>query len=374
MSLPTAEAAVNAAPDDDAAWQVYGDALQAAGDPRGELMAVQRKLTSSADATTFARERELIAAHAETWLFEGVKPMLEKMRLASRREGAPLEITWKQGFPSTITLEGTAYRSTLRTDPAELWTKLSEQPNNVRFVRSLTFGSMPSGDDADWGECVDALKKYTPPWLRALSFERGDYWDISSTSLFGLDAELWKLLPRLEELTIEMGQIGLADIDLPALKKLVIISGGFDDLGAVQKARAPKLEHLSLWFGSPEYGGIEDGAELVDWLSTPPPAHLKHLGLCNAIFADQLPKAVLGSKWLAQLTSLDLSQGTMGDEGAAVLLENAERFRHLTKLNLDRGYFSDAMVEKLKAAFPAVQLENLEGEAPPEDRYVALAE
>jgi uncharacterized protein (TIGR02996 family) len=58
-------AAVHADPDDLETRLVYGDALSEAGDPRGELIALQCHRGS---APAGERERELLASHGNTWL------------------------------------------------------------------------------------------------------------------------------------------------------------------------------------------------------------------------------------------------------------------------------------------------------------------
>ncbi|MFZ5446822.1 MAG: TIGR02996 domain-containing protein [Myxococcota bacterium] len=374
MSIESAEAAVLANPDDDRAWQVYSDALQAVGDPRGELIALQARLARGDDPAALERERALIAAHLATWLWPEAGPLLEKTRLASG-QGVPLDLTWRYGFPSQVVIQGVSYRSEVPFPGlGETWLRLASRPENVRFVRAVTFGSAPVGDEANWDDAAQAIAARPPPLLRALTFDRGHYWDISSTSLFGLDGGFWKALPRLEELSIEMGQIGLSDIDAPALRSFSVVSSSFDDacVEAVTQAKWPLLERLSLSFGDPNYGGLEDSASVAALLAGPRPAH--HLGLCNAMFSDEFPAMLLSSSWLPGLTSLDLSDGTLGDAGAQVLLDNRERFRGLTALNLGHGYFSDEMVERLKASFPFVELDDLQGEAEPDDRYVSVSE
>jgi uncharacterized protein (TIGR02996 family) len=59
-------AAVYANPADDGARQVYGDALLEAGDPRGELIALQFKKKLKLEEKK--RVRELLKQHAEGWL------------------------------------------------------------------------------------------------------------------------------------------------------------------------------------------------------------------------------------------------------------------------------------------------------------------
>lgn len=360
-------------PDDEAAWQVYADALQAAGDPRGELMAVQAR--SATDAAAREREAALIAAHASQWLFDGVQPLLGKTRLAGRSDGSPLRLEWKHGFPVAVTIEGVGHRSEVTfAGLGETWRSLNIEPRNMRFVRRLVFDSASNNDsEPSWSDAVDAVSEHTPPWLRSVSFDRGNFWDISSTSIH-VDGAFWKAVPQLEELYLEIGQINLGAIDAPALKKFSIVSGGFSDVDTIAVAKWPALEHLSLYFGRDEYGGLEEPGPVQQLLATAAPSKLKHLGLCNAVFADDVPALLLGSKWLAQLDSLDLSRGTMGDVGANVLLKNAETFRHLRVLDLSRGYFSDGVVAQLRATFPGVVLNDLARDADPEDRYVSLSE
>jgi len=66
-------AGIIAAPDDDAARLVYADALLEHGDPRGELIVLQ---VSGGDPD---RERELLDAHANTWLGE-LAPIVKSFR------------------------------------------------------------------------------------------------------------------------------------------------------------------------------------------------------------------------------------------------------------------------------------------------------
>jgi uncharacterized protein (TIGR02996 family) len=68
-------------PLDDALRLVYGDALQAAGDPRGELIALQ---CARGDAPPSRRERELLAAHDRAWLGP-IEPIVRKQGLVYRR-------------------------------------------------------------------------------------------------------------------------------------------------------------------------------------------------------------------------------------------------------------------------------------------------
>nr|WP_034263025.1 hypothetical protein [Actinospica robiniae] len=82
----------------------------------------------------------------------------------------------------------------------------------------------------------------------------------------------------------------------------------------------------------------------------------------------------------AMLETLDLSLGTLGDEGAASLLAG-QPLTHLAKLDLHHHFMSDAMMQRLRAALPGVDLDLSEQEEPeewdddePPMRYIAVSE
>ena len=79
--LEALHAAVYAAPDDDAPRAVLADALQDAGDPRGELIALQLR-EHAGDATSEMRERAraLVRKHGKTWLGE-LRPITYRAEL-----------------------------------------------------------------------------------------------------------------------------------------------------------------------------------------------------------------------------------------------------------------------------------------------------
>ncbi len=78
-------AAIYAHPDDDARRSVYADALLEAGDPRGELIALQLRQVRD------ARTQALLDRYSATWLGP-----LAAIVMASE---------WKRGFPEAVTLD-----------------------------------------------------------------------------------------------------------------------------------------------------------------------------------------------------------------------------------------------------------------------------
>lgn len=73
---------------------------------------------------------------------------------------------------------------------------------------------------------------------------------------------------------------------------------------------------------------------------------LTHLGLMNSEEQDDIARRVL------ELNVLELSCGTLTDNGAEALLEHKDRIAHLEILDLHHHYLTPEMQEKLKATLP----------------------
>jgi uncharacterized protein (TIGR02996 family) len=97
--LAALERAVFANPDDDAPRLVLADALLEAGDPRGELIALQCRETL--DKEQRAREKELIASHGKTWL----GPLAPILRASFRFERGFLAACEVNGLKAEIIAE-----------------------------------------------------------------------------------------------------------------------------------------------------------------------------------------------------------------------------------------------------------------------------
>ena len=81
-----------------------------------------------------------------------------------------------------------------------------------------------------------------------------------------------------------------------------------------------------------------------------------------------------GGSVLDTIKVLDLSMGTLSDDGAKALLNNP-RIRELDKLDLHYHYMSDEMMEALRALPIQVDVSDQQDfEEDPEDRYVAVSE
>lgn len=199
---------------------------------------------------------------------------------------------------------------------------------------------------------------------------------------------LLEAFPRLEELRVRgsfetwQERIPFAPFRHGALRTLVFESGGLaaEAIRAVGRSELPELEHLEFYFGDPEYGGdgeVRDIDWLLDGAGLP---KLRHLGLRDSPIEDEIAAAVAHAPVVARLETLDLSLGTLGDEGAAALLAG-QPLTHLTKLDLHHHFMSDVMMQRLREALPGVELDLSDQEEPddwdddePPQRYIAVSE
>ena len=133
----------------------------------------------------------------------------------------------------------------------------------------------------------------------------------------------------------------------------------------------PKLERLALCFGDRNYGcdcTAGDVARLVDQALPPT---LVHLGLANAAFADELVPLLARSPLLRQLRTLDLSLGTLSDDGAALIVQHADAFAHLERLDISETSVTTSGVGALRRVVREVVDNEMK---PAADRYCAIGE
>ncbi|MFC6593146.1 STM4015 family protein [Deinococcus lacus] len=172
--------------------------------------------------------------------------------------------------------------------------------------------------------------------------------------------------------------LSLGQLDLSELVELQVQAGGLsaEVVREVMKARLPKLEHLELYLGTDNYGAtssVDDLTPLLDGTLFP---RLKYLGLKNSDYQDAIAQVIADAPALDGLETLDLSMGTLSDEGGQALL-GSERVKTLSKLDLHHHFMSDEMMQKLEGL--GIEVDVSEQEESDEDdgevwRYVALGE
>ncbi|MFJ8920151.1 STM4015 family protein [Streptomyces sp. NPDC102415] len=267
------------------------------------------------------------------------------------------------------------------------WKRFTESVE-LEKVRALIFGS--PWYDGDGGSSPDELLGLRSRFIGLEALFLGDLEDeeamISTIGLGGL-TELLEAFPGLRELAMRGGD----GLEFPVtghegLRVLRVESGGLPREAAAQIAAAslPSLEHLELWLGDDWYGGGARVEDLAPLLACTGKAALRHLGLQNSPVQDELAAALASAPVVGGLTSLSLSMGTLGDEGAEALL-SGQPLSHLRELDLSHHYLSQDMMLRIWTELePQGVRVNLTGRQEEEDedddwaeesgRYIAVSE
>ena len=164
-------------------------------------------------------------------------------------------------------------------------------------------------------------------------------------------SRLWAALPGLKALTIKGSMdLVLGEIVHEGLESLTIICGGLpsDVIESIQNARLPKLKKLLLYIGVDNYGFDGDADTIRELLDKADFPELTYLGIADSEIQDELTEVVLASKFMGQITSLDLSCGTLSDKGGKLLLEKLPAFPNVKKLDVHHNYLSVGMIEDLE--------------------------
>ena len=190
---------------------------------------------------------------------------------------------------------------------------------------------------------------------------------------------LFQAFPNLAALYLRGGEgLSLGRPQHERLSKLVIETGGMPStvVREVTSAKLPQLEHLELWLGDEGYGNDVSTEDLRALLTDGPCQRLTYLGLRDDCRADSTAKLLAGTKPPSTLSILDLSLGTLGDEGA-LALATCEWIRQLKLFDIHHHYVSPPNVEKLRSLVSEVNANDMQE---PDDwdgephRYVAVAE
>jgi hypothetical protein len=192
----------------------------------------------------------------------------------------------------------------------------------------------------------DRLPNLRAIFLGDIAEENEIYW-IRQSDL----SPLFTAYPQLEHFCVRGADgLNLGSLKHERLKSLIIQSVG---LGAevvreVAAADLPELEHLELWLGTEDCGGdatVEDLAPILEGKSFP---NLKYLGLRNSEIADEIAQAVATAPIVERILILDLSLGTLSDEGAEALLRGPA-IAKLEKLDIHHHFCSEEMIAKLQS-------------------------
>jgi uncharacterized protein (TIGR02996 family) len=331
-------------PDDRDAWLVYADRLEAVGDPRASL--VQAKYCQQLALDEQMRLQKKLLSECRNGVLGAELGVLTE-------RGYPELQMWNCGF---LTSARVMFAYDMRGDLGSIANQLNAlfvSPAS-RFLRSLGLGLLYEEADMDLDEVLEAMRQLGPqPQVRMLTvgdFVYPDEMEISWISWPDV-TPLFACFPNLRELTIRGACHAAPDIRSTALTRLVFESGGLDGdvVAGLGDLASDTLETLKVWFGEENYGGIADVAPAERLLANTSLPALRTLGLMNCEIANDVVAALSRSPLLKQITTLNLSMGTLTDEGARVLLSAG--FGHLGSIDVSRNFLTDGLLSELRDAF-----------------------
>lgn len=358
------EAAIHDAPDDDGTWMVYADWLLAQGHPRGELIAAA--LHANANQAAAREARALLDRHRAVFL----GPLRRFQRVDD--ESDTEAFTWRRGFIHRARFSMGSDEPT-RPQLTDALDTLLVHPSG-RFLQELAIGLKGYfvGDVLD--PVFAIIASHGAPSLRRLHVGDFQFPDECEISWYGVGdlSPLWPALPRLATLVVQGIDIRLGALSLPHLAELTIRTGGLDRETMLELCgmQTPALRSLEVWTGDPNYGcttTFDDAAPLLarDW-------PLVALGVRNCDFVDEVARALPRAACAATLETLDLSMGTLSDDGARALAAHADAFPALARIDVSESLLTATGIGELRDAFANVIA--LDQRAARNGRYVSVGE
>jgi uncharacterized protein (TIGR02996 family) len=339
---PDLEAAILRAPDDVNAYLVYGDWLQAQGDPRGELVALQHaRLEKPKHAAPARREHEYLATHAPYLFGELVEA--SQIRPSKRVRWPALRADWFMGFIRSARLSWYEELETIE----QLLPLVCALPS-ARFLRELRFGQPDSNGAVYYQRAVAQLVGLELP-LTLDSLYFGDFenedWDVKWTDIGDL-TPISKRFPELRRLRVHGTNILFGE--LPELRELEAVTDSCSELAVIAPilaGRAPKLESLVFSAGPSRHGDLKltDLQPLLDGKLP----NLAELSLDWLDFGRELLGKLVESPLAGRLRKLRLSSTHLHDREAELLAKHRARFPALEVLDLELNYLTSSGRRKL---------------------------
>jgi hypothetical protein len=152
---------------------------------------------------------------------------------------------------------------------------------------------------------------------------------------------------------------------------LRIITGGLDktSLASITGQKWPALETLNLQLGDTVSPAVKLAHLAPIFAGTNFPK-CTHLGLGNADFADDIARELATSKLAARLVHLDLSEGTLGDDGALALA--AGSWSKLVSIDVHQSWLTKRGITALKSiAKTVLAAGQQDDDGDPDNRYLS---
>lgn len=230
------------------------------------------------------------------------------------------------------------------------------------IMEDSEFPELEEIDIGCWGDCCDdgaqtlindiISHKEQFSHIKSLFIGDMDYEDCEvSWIVQGNYSKLWDAMPQLEKLVIKgSNELTLGDIKHDNLQHLEIICGGLpvSVMQEIQKAHLPSLQTLTLYIGIERYGFDGDISNIKEMLEQSDFPKLTTLGIVDSEIQDEIAEVALGSKYINQIDTLDLSMGSLTDKAGQMLLDKLPEHTNIKNLNLEYHYLSGKMMKKLK--------------------------
>jgi uncharacterized protein (TIGR02996 family) len=330
------EARLALEPDNVELYLVYGDWLQEQGDPLGELVARQAAVAFVPDEQDHRKAAMQYLREHESYLVGG----LARYRQAVR-------IDWHMGFIWS----------------AKLWTEVITEEElqgrvlldwllglpTARFLRELWLGPLDHEGLEQYRAMLEVLLATSRPALRSLHVGVVDGSLVPGSGTDGGDLRpVGRMLPELRQLEVRVGHAQLTGLELPKLEGLALEldSATKETLEALGESGLPELARLELSLSGYRLE-TRDLVKLVPLFDASRIPKLRQLSLRVNETGDALVELLASSAVLAQLEQLDLSSCGLTDEGAQVIVKNAERYSGLARLDVSRNWLSDDAVDRL---------------------------
>lgn len=229
-------------------------------------------------------------------------------------------------------------------------------------LKELIIGSWGSAYEDSCQPIIDGIVEHADRFshIEKLFIGDMDFEDCEVSWIIQGDySRLWNAMPQLKELTIKGSvDLELGDIRHEKLEALTIICGGLptEIMETIKNAKLPGLKKLLLYIGSDNYGFDGDAAAIRNFLENSDFPNLTYLGITDSEIQDDITAAVLESKYMNQIHTLDLSCGTLTDKGGELLLKKIPSCPNIKTLDLHYHYLTDGMVSRLRKLPVAVDL------------------
>jgi uncharacterized protein (TIGR02996 family) len=331
-------------PDNLETYLVYSDWLQSNNHPQGELIAL---MVREAKLGGNKQLEQAIAAYLQEH-GPAILGGIQEYAIQFDENERPA-FGWKLGFLSKLHLFLNGYQppndELYKLEP--ILKEILTHPVSI-LLNDITFGL--NGGGGNYEQLLEILRHHPPRYLQRLEIARFIYPEESEMSWVELGdlSQIWSTIPSLSWVELQGGSMVLGEsIHAENMKHFEIRTGGLSatNVDAIANSKWPQLETLILWLGNPDYGGDSTIYNLRPIVNSKNFPNLKKLGLMNCDYADDICRILPNCSLLPQLTELDLSMGTMSDEGARILLDHRAKFSHLSVLNVEDNYLHSTVAE-----------------------------